>query len=164
MTQIRRVTRSVDLPRSRRPAGPVAPRPALDLTNVVTLFPADAPRQTPKSFNIFARIDDTDTPTAAARARARALSRMAKSDLQTVTNIFAEDCPDLTQQDEAQMQSRIAAHPRRMETVRAEIVALHDELAAAHPLRNWQMRSMGTIVAGFTTLVAMVQAFPPPQL
>ncbi len=179
MTQVRRVTRLSGTSRTSRPDGitrSVARDVEVARTAVVTpLFPTHAPAR-PKGLspveaaqvtNIFADLDDDATRPAAsplARARARMAARLPGADVPVITNIFVEDCPDVSDEMMTEVEAKLRRHPRKLTRARAELRAAHAErLEQSRTLANIGPREAGRIAAGMMMALAMLHLVPMPH-
>lgn len=129
MTQVRRVTRRFGAPRTLRPSeGVSSASPAL--RSVV--FRLGALQASAQTHNLFLDLDEplpaAPKDTRARLARARLARSLDATERQVVTNIFA-DCPedDATGPDalELRLTALRAAHPRKMEIIRAQMAEAH---------------------------------------
>ena len=124
MTQVRRVTRRFGAPRTLRPSeGVSSASPAL--RSVV--FRLGALQASAQTHNLFLDLDEP-LPAAPKDTRARLARSLDATERQVVTNIFA-DCPedDAIGPDalELRLTALRAAHPRKMEIIRAQMAEAH---------------------------------------
>lgn len=128
MTQVRRVTRRFDCPRTLRPSG--FPRPVSPALRAALFHPADGQGDA-QTLNLFLDLDAAETAphrdARAERARARMSRAIAGAGGDNVTNIFAEAEDESQWPDglELRLTAVRAARPRKMETIRTQMAEVH---------------------------------------
>lgn len=165
MTQVRRVTRRFNAPRTSRPAARLA---AVSPTVVSPVFRHAEGLGGGRIENLFL---DLDQPTSEAKsdpraqkARARLARYLGDETSADVSNIFADSDPaevDAPDSLDLRLTSVIASHPRKMQSIRSQMAEAHAaRQAKARVARYPTAKEVIGVAAG--VIVAMIFMPLPP--
>jgi len=165
MTQVRRVTRRFNAPRTSRPVTHLAPPPA---TVVSPVFRHSEGLGGARIENLFFDLDQP-TPTAKAdpraqKARARLSRYLTDERSEDVSNIFADNTSDEGEGPDTldlRLTSMITAQPRKMQSIRSQMAEAHAaRQAKARVARYPTAKEVIGVAAG--VIVAMIFMPLPP--
>lgn len=165
MTQVRRVTRRFNAPRTSRPAAHLVSTPA---TVVSPVFRHAEGLGGARIENLFLDLDAPAAPAKAdpraQKARARLSRYLADEASDDVSNIFAEGSPDEVEVPDTldlRLTSAITAQPRKMQSIRNQMAEAHAaRQAKARVARYPTAKEVIGVAAG--VIVAMIFMPLPP--